>query len=781
MQVFRRGRYIMLVAVLMLGFCSASAFMLVQLRADSWKIANTSAQNLLTLLSQDIDSRMEAYDAVLEGIVRKVQQPEFASLTPDLQQILLFDQVLKEPYFTSVLVLDAQGNVVRDAGAMPPRQDNFSDRSYFQAHLKGEASGLYISTPFQRRLTGDDDVVGLSRRIDGPDGHFAGVVVATLKLSYFQDLFKRMNLKDGDAINLFSQSGVLVMRSPYIANQIGRDFSASENIKRFQSARFGSFSGVAAIDGVMRLYNFMHVGSRPLILNVALSHDQILSTWRKQAISIGVALALLCGLTIALTAAVRRAYNDRVLAEETTRKSEARYRLLADNATDVIVSLDRDLIRRYVSPASHEMFGMDPGELVGKTARSIIHCEDWPLVQKIAQEARMSSSPVEAIYRLKHRDGHYVWVEGRYRYVAENDSLILVLRDISARKVAEAKLEKANAELARRANTDGLTGLVNRRQFDELLAAEYERANTAGTSLALLLIDVDRFKLFNDTYGHQEGDDCLRLVAQTVQSKARSGDICARYGGEELAVIMRGAGEEEALGVGERIRAAVENLQISHSASNYGHVTISAGCSSAGAEGVHDVKTLIAEADRLLYEAKRTGRNKVIAARAPEFTGGLPAVSDEKRRLETVETYQQRFAEKPNENLNVIARGAAELLGTPIGFVTLAGDKELSLIGRHGIEAETVARDIAFCGYTIAGTDPLFVTDTQADLRFRSNPLVQGLEALRFYAGAPLVDPQTGFVVGTVCVADFKPHEQPTDGQRKLLSDLSTLVIKELN
>ncbi len=780
MQVFSRGRYWLFVAILMLGFCGASAIMLVQLRKDSWTIANTGAQNLLTLLSQDIDSRLDAYDGVLESIVRKVEQPEFAALHPALQQTLLFDQVLKEPYFTSVLVLDAAGNVVRDAGSTPPRLDNFSDRSYFQAQLKSENAGLYISAPFQRRLTGDDDVLGLSRRIDRPDGSFGGVVVATLKLSYFQDLFKRMNLMDGDAINLFSQSGVLIMRSPYIGDQIGRDFSASENIKRFQAEPSGSFSGVAAIDGVMRLYNFMHVGPRPLILNVALSHDQIFATWRKQAVTIGVVLALLSASTVALAVAVRRAFNARIRAEETTRRSEAQYRLLADNATDVIVRLDRDLIRRYVSPASRDMFGMEPKELVGTNARGIIHPSDWPLVQQVAQDARVSTFPVEAIYRLKHRDGHYVWVEGRYRFVVEDDSLIVVLRDISRRKVAEAKLEEANAELARRANTDGLTGLANRRQFDEVLAEEYENADAGGENLSLLLIDVDRFKLFNDTYGHQAGDDCLRRVAQAVRSSARRSDVCARYGGEEIAVIMPGAGEAEAFAVGERIRAAVAELGIEHSASSFGHVTISAGCSSAGSDGIHDVKTLIAEADRLLYEAKRTGRNKVLASNAAEFTSGLPVIFAEEQRLEAVEAYRQRFAEKPKENLNVIARGAAELLGTPIGFVTLAGDKDLALVGRHGIEAETVARDIAFCGYTIAGTEPMFVSDTRADLRFQSNPLVQGPTALRFYAGAPIVDPDSGFVVGTVCVADFKPHDQATDGQRKILADLSKLVVKEL-
>ena len=250
----------------MLGFCGASAVMLAELRRDSWTIANTSAQNLLTVLSQDIESRIEAYDSVLQSTISKVGQPDFASLPLQLQQSLLFDRVLKEPYFTSLLVLDGAGNVVRDAGAFPSRADNFSDRAYFQVHAKAEVDGLYISAPFQRRLTGDDKVIALSRRISAANGSFAGIIVGTLKLSYFRELFESMNLNSNDAINLFSKDGILLMRSPFLPDQIGRDLSGSDNVRRFQSSPSGAFSGTAAIDGVTRFYSFKHVGSLPLIL-----------------------------------------------------------------------------------------------------------------------------------------------------------------------------------------------------------------------------------------------------------------------------------------------------------------------------------------------------------------------------------------------------------------------------------------------------------------------------------------------------------------------------------
>ena len=623
--------------------------------------------------------------------------------------------------------------------------------------------------------------MGLSRRISNPDGSFAGVVVGTLRLSYFRQLFERTVLNPSDSINLFSQDGILLMRSPYSEDQIGRDFSQTDNVRRFQAEQSGTFSGVAALDGTTRVYNFQHVGELPLILNVALSTKEIFANWRVQAYRLAGVLAFLCALTLVLGIVVRREFVQRARAEAKTRNSEAQYRLLADNATDVILRLDRNLVRRYVSPAVRGILGYEPDELIGKQTREVIHPDDWPLIEGIVREARELKGQAEAVYRLRHVSGRYVWVEGRYSFVAEDEGFIVVLRDISQRKSAEIKLAAAHDELAKRANTDSLTGLANRGRFDEVLADEHGKAADHSKPLSLLLIDVDRFKLFNDTYGHQAGDDCLSRVSKAIAACTRPSDLCARYGGEEIAVLLPGTDEAAAARVGERIRHAVESLAILHEenkGSGKQSVTISAGISTRRPHADDDRATLIAEADCFLYEAKRTGRNRVLSASSLPNNPPLPA--NEPDRVEAAEGFLAAAREKGSTALDLIARSAAELLHAPIGFVSLIGKDELTLVGRHQIDGEIFAREETFCNHTIAGSEPLIIYDTQADARFKNLAASQGEGGLRFYAGAPLIDPATGEAIGAVCVSDTKPRNEISQSDRAILKDLSKLVVDEL-
>lgn len=180
--------------------------------------------------------------------------------------------------------------------------------------------------------------------------------------------------------------------------------------------------------------------------------------------------------------------------------------------------------------------------------------------------------------------------------------------------VLTRRLDEANRELTRISSVDGLTGIANRRQFDEFLMREWGRAQRNGSPLGLLMCDVDFFKQYNDLYGHQAGDECLRAVASVLAYHVRRPtDLVARYGGEEFAVILPDTALAGATRVAESIREAVQALAMPHAAGGEsGVVTVSIGVASlAPARELHQLAYLVRMADAGLYEAKGSGRNKV--------------------------------------------------------------------------------------------------------------------------------------------------------------------------
>ena len=162
--------------------------------------------------------------------------------------------------------------------------------------------------------------------------------------------------------------------------------------------------------------------------------------------------------------------------------------------------------------------------------------------------------------------------------------------------------------------TDSLTGLANRRKFEEVIAHEWSRAQRKKEPLAVAMVDIDFFKIYNDLYGHQAGDLCLKIVAKTLAAGLRDGsDFVARYGGEEFIVLLPGQGAEGTYEVLERLRHDVANKKLKHSGSkNFSILTFSAGFAVTIPDQGKTIRDLIAQADQYLYQAKRSGRNQVV-------------------------------------------------------------------------------------------------------------------------------------------------------------------------
>lgn len=303
--------------------------------------------------------------------------------------------------------------------------------------------------------------------------------------------------------------------------------------------------------------------------------------------------------------------------------SEAEFRLMAEHSGDVVMRLGLDGRVVYASPAVQRVLQRPPADFLGRTLREFVQPEDasWaasaldPLVRGQAEETTTT-------YRILRPDESEVWMEERARLIRAPDGrpveVVAVLRDATDRKAAEEELLATLEQMQAMAQTDGLTGLANRRRFDEMLLREWRRAARDGMPLSLLMVDVDRFKAFNDRYGHANGDECLRLLAVHLAAAARRpGDLAARHGGEEFALLLPGTDGPGALEVAERVRQAVMGCAVPH-ADNLpaGVVTASLGVATAWPEPEAECgkDRLLRQADHALYAAKSGGRNRVVPA-----------------------------------------------------------------------------------------------------------------------------------------------------------------------
>lgn len=327
--------------------------------------------------------------------------------------------------------------------------------------------------------------------------------------------------------------------------------------------------------------------------------------------------------------------------------TEVRLQAILDTAVDAIICIDSNGIIDLFNYAAEKIFGYSAKEVTGKNINMLMpepyaseHNEYIARYEETG-EKKIIGIGREAVAR--HKDGRIFPIElavseavlgGRRLYTG-------IVRDITQRKHAEEEiehykkhleklvsaktreLEEANEKLKALVNIDGLTGLENRRYFDEVLNIEIRRAPRTDSTLSLLMCDIDFFKLYNDHYGHVMGDECLKKIAGCFRNTfMRATDVPARFGGEEFAVILPDTELEEAGKLSEKLSQCIHALDIIHEASSAAdHVTISIGIASMLPDKQVSCTDLIGMADQALYSAKANGRNRIETYTDPNGSG----------------------------------------------------------------------------------------------------------------------------------------------------------------
>jgi diguanylate cyclase (GGDEF)-like protein len=462
-----------------IGFSAICAGVMLDMRRGEEALARQSLENLASSIDADISRNIEVYDLSLRAVASSMVLPELEEVSKPIRHLILFDHAATAKHFGAIQVFDAQGRLTIDSSTLDPLPDNRADEEYFQVHRDRADAGLFVSRPMLHR--GAFAIV-LSRRITGPDGSFLGVVAGSIRFSYFQDLFGRLNLGPGDSITVLRRDRTIIMRTPFAPNIIGKNLSDRHDWSPAKLEDGGSYSGVGPVDPIPRLF-VRRGGTTPLIVIVGKPLDSILGLWRNEAIRIGAIMTALIVFVLTVT--------------------------------------------------------------------------------------------------------------------------IFLAREIRCRAEAEDKLEEL-------ATTDALTGLKNRRKFDATIDAEWRRAMRHKAAISLLMIDADHFKTYNDTFGHQAGDQVLVGIAICISDSARrAGDCAARYGGEEFAVLLPGQSAAEATAIAETIRLKVQGWSDEQALS-----TVSVGIASVTPSAAMDWPQFVHAADKALYAAKASGRNRCALAAA---------------------------------------------------------------------------------------------------------------------------------------------------------------------
>ena len=597
-------------------------------RDNELRNAEIELSNLVQSLRQHADDTAELAESILTGMVSGLETDNGNPARLARLQAILNARKPGLGRIRGLFVYDENGRWLATTEGVNLASYNNSDRDYFRYHRGSGDRAMFIGRPVQSKSSGQW-VITLSRRWNHPDGSFAGVVTATVESSYFSKFYAQFDIGQRGAISLQGAEGTTLAHSRDDGTAVGRNRPG----QFFQTLPVNAISGALHFrsqDGLQRLGFFQRSDRYPLVVLASKSQDDVLARWDSDA---RARLALVICLVVLIAAIgaflVLQLLRGQRLALALA-ENEDSFRMLAEGSSDMVMRIGKDERIEYVSPSSVRILGWQPRQLVGQGALAAVNPLDVPHVQEFfASLKRGESEEARVTFRTRCRNGAEIWVESTLRVTRKSkgaiDGFIVVTRDVTQQKTLQGRLEIMAIE-------DGLTGLANRRRFDERLREEWGRAYRERTSLSLLMIDIDHFKAFNDSYGHPAGDECLHTIAGILADEAhRSTDLAARYGGEEFAMLLPNTDAEGCARIGERIRRALREAAIAHARNlPSGIVTASLGGAVCrpGVERSAGPASLVDAADRALYAAKDGGRDRlVMAAEVVSLPAASPAAA----------------------------------------------------------------------------------------------------------------------------------------------------------
>lgn len=541
------------------------------------------------------------------------------------------------PGVRSMFVVDAQGRVPAfgaiDSVRLPPGLV-VSDLPYFQTvHRQPDATTLYVSAPFVTRAGAW--AFNVSRALVGPNGEFQGLIVATIDLDEVRLLLASARYVDDQFCSIVHGAGAEIVIEPPRMGAQGRNLAQPGTLfaRHLASGQADSVQqGVSSVSGKERLLAFrtlqppaLHM-DQPVVVVVGREMAALLSPWRALIAWRLALVAVLWALAVpGLWVWQRVRWRVRVEALARVRQIDQVF----DSSLSLLAIFDAKGHVIRLSTAWHKVMGWPIEQQVGRRVMLVWgHPDDHEKVRDVQRKLDQTGVAQDFQYRLRDTQGAYheflmqAVVLNGLSYVDARD-VTRELQDQQALQELNNRLQASNEQLKahealllQMTQRDELTQLANRRRFDEQLDKEWRRSTREGLPLAVVMIDVDHFKAYNDHYGHPAGDACLRSVAEAMQRcLGRPHDLLARYGGEEFILLLPHTPAKGALKVAEKLRQAVEALDHPHERSPTGpRVTVSVGVAALVPVESMASSALVTAADQALYQAKTQGRNRVCTA-----------------------------------------------------------------------------------------------------------------------------------------------------------------------
>jgi diguanylate cyclase (GGDEF)-like protein len=616
-------------AIVLLGVSAgAVGWTIWQLRNDAIDAAVTETGNIATLMAGQLARSVQSIDVLLKEIKGAAKDADletrsglWAAFNRQEFQGLLIEHRNRLPHAFNLAIADQDGNLVVSTAAWPTPAINVSDRDYFKDTRDHRDDQLVTSIPIQNRIDGSRTIV-FSRRLENEAGDFVGVIFAGVSTRHFEDIYGSIHSVQNLLFTLLKPDGRILVRYPQGQDFAGRQTTIDPSQLETWSRERRGYRVRARTDGHVRYVSVRAMPEYPLFVNISVTEEAALAAWRGQAAAIGTGSAILLMCSIYFLLAVTRQVRQLSASEASLVQKSDQLDTALNNMSQGLCMFDAHQRLVTCNMRYAEMYGLGAEETQSGTSLRAI------LAARRASGNIPNEDPDTGIQHTVVRpdgctierlsDGRIISVN---RQSMSDEGWVEIHQDITAQKRAEA-------ELAHMARYDPLTSLANRALFSQRVGDALVRMREHGEGFSVLMLDLDRFKSVNDSLGHSVGDSLLKIVAERLRQAASEGDVVARFGGDEFAILCSSDGHrrEGAAALADRLLAIISEPYDLDGR----RVTIgtSIGITFAPNDGA-DADVLIKNADLALYKAKSEGGDRYRL-----FEPSMEAEARERQELE---------------------------------------------------------------------------------------------------------------------------------------------------